>query len=79
MKNIFRFLIGLVVFVFVVLLGLLISPLIIAGTLLFYIILGVVILIVVVVGIFVFIWYMSRKETKTGEDKDYYISQGKRV
>ena len=79
MKNIFRFLIGTVAFIFVALLVILISPLIIAGTLLFYIILGLVILIAIIIGIFVFIWYMSRKEPRTGEDKDHSISQGKRV
>ena len=83
MNNIFRFLIGLAVFFMVLLLiglGLIIiSPLIIAGIIIYLLIAGII-LIVYITGVFIaFIWHISQNQPELGKNKTYSIKQGKEV
>jgi len=81
MKNIFRFFIGLgiaiVAILFLVIVGLLLSPLIIGGGILFLILLSIAIFLFVLLWIFGFIWYLSREEPRLGKSKNFSIKQGK--
>jgi len=84
MHNILRFLIGLGVFflalVAVVLIFVIFSPLIAAGSLLFVILLVVVVVLFSIAAFLGFIWYLSRKEPNLEKDNnDYSIDQGKEV
>jgi len=80
MKNIIRFLIGIGVFILALILGaivfLLLSPLIVVGSVVFIVMTALTLLIVAVVGIFAFIWYMARKEPVV-KHSNYSMSQGR--
>ena len=77
MRNIIRFVIGLgVFFVLFVLIGLLLllfTPLIIIGSILFYILVAIGIILFLAFGFFTFIWHMSRKEPDIEKESDYSI------
>jgi len=83
MRNIFRFLIGLGVFlVFVLISGLLLllfSPVIIGGTFILAILFIIFAILFFIAAFFGFFWYMSRKEPDIGKSKNYSIKQGKEI
>ena len=77
MNNVFRFLIGILVFIGVIIIGLLLLafalPFIFVGSVLYI----VIIAIFVVLGAIAFIWYMSRNEKPRKKNKKYSIKKAK--
>jgi len=55
------------------------SPTIIAGTLAFVVLLSIAIAFFVIAGVISFFWYISRNEPAKGESKNYSISKGKNI
>jgi len=78
MKNLFRFLTGVLIFILVIILGLILLPflfpLIIISSALYFILIAIF----VFLGIIAFIWYMSREEKPKKRSKNYSIKQGKK-
>ena len=83
MKNFFRFLIGLVAFFIILILGIVLlivfSPAIIAISAILLILFIKALRLFVSAGFFAFIWYLSREEPKRKKSKNYSIKQGKNV
>lgn len=83
MHNFFRFTIGLVITILVIALtaivALILSPIVIVGTVLFIALLVIGIIIFVVLTALAFVWFISRKEKPINKHKEYKISQGREI
>ncbi|MBD3313754.1 hypothetical protein GF345_04900 [Candidatus Woesearchaeota archaeon] len=83
MRNIIRFLIGLLVFLVLLLTGIialaLLSPAIIGASLLFALVGAIAAIIFAIALFFAFIWFMSRKEPDEGKSRNYSIKQGEEI
>ncbi len=81
MNNIFRFFIGLIVFLVILvittLLAVFLYPSILIGSISILLIIGIIWVVYIIIGILAVIWYLSREEPKIKKNKNYSIDQGK--
>jgi archaellum biogenesis protein FlaJ (TadC family) len=79
MKNIFRFLIALILGVVFIALMIIILPLILGVTFIFALIVGIIGFFFFIISFFAFFWYVSRKEPEIKNNNNYSIDQGRKI